>query len=88
MDFAEVFADPQIAARDMVLSVPHPGRGVVRMPGFPIKFSEGPCRIRRPAPELGADTDDVLRELGVDGAELDRLRGRGVVGERPAAAAS
>jgi crotonobetainyl-CoA:carnitine CoA-transferase CaiB-like acyl-CoA transferase len=88
MDFAEVFADPQIAARDMVLSVPHPGRGAVRMPGFPIKFGEGPCRIRRPAPELGADTDDVLRELGVDGAELDRLRGRGVVGARPAAAAS
>jgi crotonobetainyl-CoA:carnitine CoA-transferase CaiB-like acyl-CoA transferase len=88
MDFAEVFADPQIAAREMVLSVPHPAHGTVRMPGFPIKFGEAPCRIRRPAPELGADTDEVLRALGVDDAELDRLRARGVVGARAAAAAS
>jgi len=86
MDFAEVFADPQIAAREMVLSVDHPGHGAVRMPGFPIKFGEAPCRISRPAPELGADTDAVLRDLGLGPAELLALRERGVIGVRPARA--
>ena len=84
MDFAEVFADPQIAAREMVLSVEHPGHGAVRMPGFPLKFAQAPCRVRRPAPGLGADTDEVLREVGVGDAELAALRARGVIGARAA----
>src|SRR5262245_16067036 len=82
MDFAEVFADPQIAAREMVLSVEHPGHGTVRMPGFPVKFAQAPCRVRRPAPALGVDTDEVLREVGVGDAELAGLRARGVIGAR------
>jgi CoA:oxalate CoA-transferase len=82
MDFAEVFADPQVAAREMVLSVDHPGHGAVRMPGFPVKFAQAPCRIRRPAPGLGADTDEVLREVGLGDAELADLRARGVIGAR------
>ena len=82
MDFAEVFADPQIAAREMVLSVEHPGHGAVRMPGFPVKFAQAPCRIRRPAPDLGADTDAVLREAGVTDGELADLHARGIVGAR------
>ena len=44
---AEVFEDPQIRAQEMVLEVDHPGHGLVRMLGFPIKLSETPCRVRR-----------------------------------------
>ena len=84
MDFAEAFADPQILARDMVLTVDHPGHGAVRMPGFPMKFTQAPCRVAGPAPALGADTDAVLGDLGVPAAELDRLRQRGITAPLPA----
>jgi len=60
----QVFSDPQIAAQAMVLDVPHPGHGAVRMTGFPMKLAEAPCRVRRPAPELGEHTAEVLAELG------------------------
>ena len=74
LGLARVFADPQVLAQEMVLDVPHPGHGTVRMTGFPVKLSETPCRVRRPAPELGADTEAVLREAGFTGEEIAALR--------------
>ena len=79
MGLPEVFADPQVADQQMTLEVEHPGHGVVRMLGFPLKFSEAPCRIRRPAPDLGADTDAVLREFGYSAEEIARLHAAGAV---------
>jgi CoA:oxalate CoA-transferase len=77
-DLRAVFSDPQVLAQEMLLEVAHPGRGSVRMTGFPVKLSATPCRVRRPAPELGADTDDVLRELGLE-AEIPRLRAQRII---------
>ena len=74
---AEVFADPQVIDQEMVLTQHHPGHGDVRMLGFPIKFTEAPCRLRRPAPEIGGDTEAVLGELGYSAAEIGRLRATG-----------
>jgi crotonobetainyl-CoA:carnitine CoA-transferase CaiB-like acyl-CoA transferase len=79
MDLAEVFSDPQVQAQDMVLEVEHPGHGPVRMTGFPIKLSETPARLRRPAPTLGEHTDQVLRDLGYPSERIAALRGRGVL---------
>jgi crotonobetainyl-CoA:carnitine CoA-transferase CaiB-like acyl-CoA transferase len=44
------------------------------MLGFPIKFAEAPCRLRRPAPEVGGDTEAVLLEFGYSAAEIAALR--------------
>ncbi len=63
----------------MVLTQEHPGHGDGQMLGFPIKFAEAPCQLRRPAPEIGADTDAVLRELGYSAHEIAALRAAGVV---------
>jgi CoA:oxalate CoA-transferase len=76
---ADVFRDPQIAAQEMVLEVPHPGRGIVQMLGFPMKLADTPCRVLRPAPELGEHTEEVLAELGYTEAAQATLRAAGVV---------
>jgi crotonobetainyl-CoA:carnitine CoA-transferase CaiB-like acyl-CoA transferase len=71
---ASVFQDPQILAQDMVLDVEHPGFGLVRMLGFPIKLSDTPCRVRRTAPGLGEHSDEILAELGYDASQLAAWR--------------
>jgi CoA:oxalate CoA-transferase len=79
MGLGEVFADPQVIDQQMVVEQEHPGHGTVRMLGFPIKFAEAPCTLRHPAPEIGADIDAVLGELGYSAAEIAALRKAGVV---------
>jgi crotonobetainyl-CoA:carnitine CoA-transferase CaiB-like acyl-CoA transferase len=79
LNLAQVFADPQVLHQQMVIDVPHPGHKPVRMHGFPVKMSDTPCRIRRPAPALGADSEAVLGELGYDGAAINGLRRAGIV---------
>ncbi len=79
MGLTEVFADPQVIDQEMVVTQDHPGHGAVRMLGFPIKFAEAPCQLRRPAPEIGGDSDAVLRELGYSSEEIAALRTSGVV---------
>ena len=61
------------------MEVQHPGHGVVRMLGFPMKLADTPCRVRLPAPELGEHTDAVLAELGYAEEAREALRGSGVV---------
>jgi crotonobetainyl-CoA:carnitine CoA-transferase CaiB-like acyl-CoA transferase len=75
----EALDDPQIRQQEMVLDMPHPGRGLVRMLGSPMKLSETPCRARLPAPVLGEHSDAVLAELGYAAAEQQALRAAGVV---------
>jgi CoA:oxalate CoA-transferase len=79
MGLAEVFADPQVIDQEMILAQHHPGHGDVKMIGFPIKFAEAPCQLRRSAPEIGADTDAALSELGYGADEIVRLRAAKVI---------
>jgi crotonobetainyl-CoA:carnitine CoA-transferase CaiB-like acyl-CoA transferase len=60
---AEALSDPQIIHQEMVLTVPHEGHGDLKLLGFPMKFSETPCQIRRTAPGLGEHTEAILAEL-------------------------
>ena len=59
----EAFADPQVRHQQMVMEVEHPGHGMVKTLGFPLKLSETPCRVHRPAPDHGQHTDEVLSAL-------------------------
>ena len=66
-DVAEVMADPQIAARNMVIRVRDETAGEISMPGNPIKLSsfEDPT-TRRPAPEIDGDRRRLLEQLVKD----------------------
>jgi crotonobetainyl-CoA:carnitine CoA-transferase CaiB-like acyl-CoA transferase len=67
---AEALNDTQCRHQEMVIEVDHSRRGMVRMLGFPIKLSGTPCRVRHPAPELGAHTREVFAEWGVEAATM------------------
>jgi CoA:oxalate CoA-transferase len=79
MTLADVFADPQVLAQEMVLETDHPGHGPVRMTGFPVKLSATPARLRLPAPALGEHTDQILTGLGYAPARIAALRKAGVI---------
>ena len=77
---ADVFADPQVQARGLRIDLPHPAIGTVPSVANPIKYSATPISYRSAPPMLGADTDEVLREMvGITSAEIARLRKAGIV---------
>jgi crotonobetainyl-CoA:carnitine CoA-transferase CaiB-like acyl-CoA transferase len=78
-DLGEVFADPQVQAREMAVPVPHPLTDALSLVASPMKLSVTPVQVRRAPPLLGQHTDEVLLELGLDGAERAHLRALGVV---------
>jgi formyl-CoA transferase len=78
-DYAHVFADPQVAARGMVLETDHPVLGRLRTLGSPIKMSTTPADASRRAPLLGEHTDEVLKEIGLTAAEIADMRERGAI---------
>jgi crotonobetainyl-CoA:carnitine CoA-transferase CaiB-like acyl-CoA transferase len=76
---ADLLEDPQVEALGMLAPVDDPDLGPVRMPGPLFRMSETPGAVRWTGRALGADTDEVLAEAGVDGDRLAELRERGVV---------
>jgi crotonobetainyl-CoA:carnitine CoA-transferase CaiB-like acyl-CoA transferase len=70
----EVAADPHLRHRGLIVDDPSPQVGVM------VKLSETPGGIRTPGPEIGADTDQILRDLGYNGEAVAALREAGAVG--------
>ncbi len=62
LHYDEVYTDPQILARDMVVETDHPVTGKFRTMGVTVKLSDTPGSVRRAAPRLGEHTADVLNE--------------------------
>ncbi len=78
---SEVFADPQVRARGMVVTMPHPKSAEgIEVVANPVKLSATPPDYRLPPPLLGEHTQEVLGELlGMTAAEISTLREQGVV---------
>ena len=76
MGLREVFDDPQVRHQQMRITIDHPKHGPLDVLGFPIKFTDDPCRIHRPPPDLGGDTDAILAELGYAPAEVAELHAK------------
>jgi crotonobetainyl-CoA:carnitine CoA-transferase CaiB-like acyl-CoA transferase len=79
-DLGEVFADPQVQAREMTTTLPHPLAGEVRLVASPIKLSATPAQAQRPPPLLGQHTDEILAAFGLDESERQRLHASGALG--------
>ncbi len=81
-ELSDVFDDPQVKAREMVIEMDHPATGgrPAKLIASPIKMSGTPVSYRQSPPTLGQHTEDLLGEyLGMDAAAVEDLRSRGVV---------
>lgn len=78
-DVRDVMADPQYRALDTVTEVPDPELGPIRMQNVLFRLSETPGGIRWAGRPHGADTAEVLAELGLSPAEIGALRSEGAV---------
>jgi CoA:oxalate CoA-transferase len=75
----DALASPQVAHRQTLQPIAAPGIGELRLFSLTAKFEKTPGRVEAPPPRLGAQTDDVLAELGYSPNEITRFREKGVV---------
>lgn len=72
-NLAEVYSDPQVQSRGMIVDMEHSKAGKIRNIGLPIKMSDTPGSIRNPAPILGQHTGEILAEFGFTQKEIASL---------------
>ena len=76
----EVFADPHVIDRGMVVEMMHASGEMVKVIANPVRLSETPADYRVPPPVLGEHTDDILRDLlGMSPREIGKLRDKGII---------
>ena len=78
-DLEQVFTDPQVLERAMVVALDHPIAGAIRQLGVPVKLDGTPGAVRTPPPTLGQHTAAILGELGIGDAEAASLRAAGAI---------
>jgi crotonobetainyl-CoA:carnitine CoA-transferase CaiB-like acyl-CoA transferase len=71
-------ADEHLAAVGFFPVAEHPSEGRIRWVRPPVKFAAADCGMRRPAPRLGQHSREILRELGLDEADIEGLLARGI----------
>jgi len=75
----QTFADPQVQALGIATPVEHPRLGTIRLVGQPLHLERTPWRMRGAAHDRGADSEELLREIGIEPTEIARLRETGVI---------
>ena len=74
LNLSQSYSSPQMKDREMVVSIEHPTAGIVRNIGIPVKLSQTPGSIRRPAPIYGQHTDEILQEFGYKKKDILALK--------------
>jgi len=78
-DYKQVFSDPHIEDRKVLVDVEHPRIGSTRLVRNPVLFDEHSPAIRRPAPMLGQHSEEILRQLEYGEADIESLSREGTV---------
>ncbi len=79
-DLPTLFADPQVAAREMIQEIEHPQIGVIKQLGPVARLTETPATIRTAPPLLGEHTHSLLREeLNLTEIEIEHLRAENII---------
>ena len=78
-DLEDVFSDPQLLSRDMLVEISHPTLGKIKQTGLPLKFSRTPGGLDRPPPLLGEHNHEVLKEIGFSTSEIEKLETQNVI---------
>jgi formyl-CoA transferase len=79
LDMQEVFDDPQTRHLGMLVEIPHPKMGNVRLVGSAIRMSATPPQMRLAPPTIGEHTTRILEELGYDDKAVEELRRAGAI---------
>ena len=77
----ELIENPQVRASEIIQQSEHPVAGRVRQACHAAQVSATPASVRRQAPGLGENTDEILSEAGVSATEIAQLRAAGIAGE-------
>ncbi len=83
-EYSELADDPQIVENEMITTFQHPAHGSMQMVSPAVNLHGTPGSIRRPAPEFGQHTEEVLLEVGFSWEEIESLRSEGAIGPRAA----
>ena len=78
-DLADVFSDPQVLHREMLLEMPHPTLKSIKQTGLPLKFSVTPGGLDRHPPLLGEHNQEILKDLGYSAADVARLAEKSII---------
>lgn len=81
LSYPEAFGSEHAQVRGMRMEIDHPVEGKVPNIGFAVKLSGTPQQVRRHPPLLGEHNEEVLAEIGLDAAEIERLRADGAFGQ-------
>ncbi|CAN1514583.1 CaiB Predicted acyl-CoA transferases/carnitine dehydratase [Burkholderiaceae bacterium] len=81
-NIADIANDPHYAARGMMQEITLADGSDLKVPGVVPKLSVTPGQHRRNAPDLGQDTDDILREMGLSSEQIQKLKTSGIVGAK------
>ena len=76
---AEMFEDPQIKAREMIVEMEHPLIDHLQLTGSPLKLSATPVTMRRHPPLVGEHTESLLESIGYNSEEISRLKQNNII---------
>ena len=77
--FAQKDKSPQVLANEYIMDYEHPSFGQTKVIGFPYNFSQTPASLRRPAPEHGEHSEEILLEIGYTWDDVAKLKEKEVI---------